>query len=225
MIQPEAAERLWGGQSVRAIMHSSSFRDCQVGDAALGRCSYIIFCREVAWRRSDAGCVFGARGGDDGLARSDSEHMFKWKYGGVGANTRTQKLAEPLQPANVFVCSFLYTHVNTFVFDNSNIKKKTKTVCCWMRRRSWATCAEVFTFAFCGAVIYVCVHLWLFQAWRAEGLPLSTTSNEACKLYDALLTQVASTTLILYCTYHMHTLWWCQQTAVYTSDKTALNTM
>uniref|UniRef100_A0A671YXS4 Tetratricopeptide repeat protein 38 n=1 Tax=Sparus aurata TaxID=8175 RepID=A0A671YXS4_SPAAU len=27
------------------------------------------------------------------------------------------------------------------------------------------------------------------QAWRAEGLPLSTTSNEACKLYDALLTQ------------------------------------
>ena len=126
MIQPEAAERLWGGQSVRAIMHSSSFRDCQVGDAALGRCSYIIFCREVAWRRSDAGCVFGARGGDDGLARSDSEHMFKWKYGGVGANTRTQKLAEPLQPANVFVCSFLYTHVNTFVFDNSNIKKKQK---------------------------------------------------------------------------------------------------
>lgn len=27
------------------------------------------------------------------------------------------------------------------------------------------------------------------QAWRAEGLPLSTSSNEACKLYDALLTQ------------------------------------
>uniref|UniRef100_A0A8C4HHU5 Tetratricopeptide repeat protein 38 n=1 Tax=Dicentrarchus labrax TaxID=13489 RepID=A0A8C4HHU5_DICLA len=27
------------------------------------------------------------------------------------------------------------------------------------------------------------------QAWRAEGLPLSTTSNEACKLYDAILTQ------------------------------------
>uniref|UniRef100_A0A671YRF0 Tetratricopeptide repeat domain 38 n=1 Tax=Sparus aurata TaxID=8175 RepID=A0A671YRF0_SPAAU len=27
------------------------------------------------------------------------------------------------------------------------------------------------------------------RAWRAEGLPLSTTSNEACKLYDALLTQ------------------------------------
>uniref|UniRef100_A0A672ZXM9 Tetratricopeptide repeat protein 38 n=1 Tax=Sphaeramia orbicularis TaxID=375764 RepID=A0A672ZXM9_9TELE len=26
-------------------------------------------------------------------------------------------------------------------------------------------------------------------AWRAEGLPLSTSSNEACKLYDALLTQ------------------------------------
>lgn len=28
------------------------------------------------------------------------------------------------------------------------------------------------------------------QAWRAEGLPLSTSSNEACKLYDAILTQV-----------------------------------
>uniref|UniRef100_A0A4W4EY12 Tetratricopeptide repeat protein 38 n=1 Tax=Electrophorus electricus TaxID=8005 RepID=A0A4W4EY12_ELEEL len=27
------------------------------------------------------------------------------------------------------------------------------------------------------------------QAWRAEGLGLSTTSNEACKLYDATLTQ------------------------------------
>lgn len=27
------------------------------------------------------------------------------------------------------------------------------------------------------------------QAWRAEGLALSTTSNEACKLYDAILTQ------------------------------------
>uniref|UniRef100_A0A3Q1G6R1 Tetratricopeptide repeat protein 38 n=1 Tax=Acanthochromis polyacanthus TaxID=80966 RepID=A0A3Q1G6R1_9TELE len=27
------------------------------------------------------------------------------------------------------------------------------------------------------------------QAWRAEGLPLSTSSNEACKLYDAILTQ------------------------------------
>ncbi|KAM9481306.1 tetratricopeptide repeat protein 38 isoform 2-T2 [Clarias gariepinus] len=26
-------------------------------------------------------------------------------------------------------------------------------------------------------------------AWRAEGLPLSTSSNEACKLYDATLTQ------------------------------------
>ncbi|XP_053740496.1 tetratricopeptide repeat protein 38 [Synchiropus splendidus] len=28
------------------------------------------------------------------------------------------------------------------------------------------------------------------QAWRAEGLPLSTTSNEACKLYDAILHQL-----------------------------------
>ncbi|KAL4612798.1 tetratricopeptide repeat protein 38 isoform X1 [Arapaima gigas] len=27
------------------------------------------------------------------------------------------------------------------------------------------------------------------KAWQAEGLPLSTTSNEACKLYDATLTQ------------------------------------
>lgn len=27
------------------------------------------------------------------------------------------------------------------------------------------------------------------EAWRAEGLPLTTTSNEACKLYDATLTQ------------------------------------
>ncbi|XP_049580363.1 tetratricopeptide repeat protein 38 [Syngnathus scovelli] len=27
------------------------------------------------------------------------------------------------------------------------------------------------------------------EAWRAEGLPLSTSSNEACKLYDAMLTQ------------------------------------
>ncbi|XP_013384664.1 tetratricopeptide repeat protein 38 isoform X2 [Lingula anatina] len=27
------------------------------------------------------------------------------------------------------------------------------------------------------------------QAWNQEGLPLSTTSNEACKLYDAVLTQ------------------------------------
>ncbi|KAK3569802.1 hypothetical protein QTP86_004608 [Hemibagrus guttatus] len=26
-------------------------------------------------------------------------------------------------------------------------------------------------------------------AWRAEGLPLSTSSNEACKIYDAILTQ------------------------------------
>ncbi|CAL1596040.1 unnamed protein product [Knipowitschia caucasica] len=27
------------------------------------------------------------------------------------------------------------------------------------------------------------------QAWRSEGLPMSTTSNEACKLYDAALNQ------------------------------------
>lgn len=61
----------------RANMPSSSFRDCQVGDEALGRSSYIIFCREVAWRRSDAGCVFGARGGDEGLTRSYSKLMLK----------------------------------------------------------------------------------------------------------------------------------------------------
>ncbi|XP_054633592.1 tetratricopeptide repeat protein 38 [Dunckerocampus dactyliophorus] len=30
------------------------------------------------------------------------------------------------------------------------------------------------------------------EAWRAEGLPLSTSSNEACKLYDAILTQYAT---------------------------------
>lgn len=28
------------------------------------------------------------------------------------------------------------------------------------------------------------------QAWKDTGLPLSTTSNEACKLFDATLTQV-----------------------------------
>uniref|UniRef100_A0A5F9DDU3 Uncharacterized protein n=1 Tax=Oryctolagus cuniculus TaxID=9986 RepID=A0A5F9DDU3_RABIT len=28
------------------------------------------------------------------------------------------------------------------------------------------------------------------QAWKDAGLPLSTTSNEACKLFDATLTQV-----------------------------------
>lgn len=33
-----------------------------------------------------------------------------------------------------------------------------------------------------------------FQAWRAEGLPLSTTSNEACKLYDAIISQVGQVT-------------------------------
>uniref|UniRef100_A0A667ZGF2 Tetratricopeptide repeat protein 38 n=1 Tax=Myripristis murdjan TaxID=586833 RepID=A0A667ZGF2_9TELE len=27
------------------------------------------------------------------------------------------------------------------------------------------------------------------EAWKAEGLPLSTSSNEACKMYDAILTQ------------------------------------
>uniref|UniRef100_D6RH59 Tetratricopeptide repeat domain 38 n=1 Tax=Mus musculus TaxID=10090 RepID=D6RH59_MOUSE len=27
------------------------------------------------------------------------------------------------------------------------------------------------------------------QAWKNAGLPLSTTSNEACKLFDATLTQ------------------------------------
>uniref|UniRef100_A0A8C3A5Y3 Tetratricopeptide repeat protein 38 n=1 Tax=Cyclopterus lumpus TaxID=8103 RepID=A0A8C3A5Y3_CYCLU len=39
--------------------------------------------------------------------------------------------------------------------------------------------------------IHICI-IMLFpplQAWIAEGLPLSTSSNEACKLYDAILTQ------------------------------------
>uniref|UniRef100_A0A8C1JQQ2 Tetratricopeptide repeat domain 38 n=1 Tax=Cyprinus carpio TaxID=7962 RepID=A0A8C1JQQ2_CYPCA len=27
------------------------------------------------------------------------------------------------------------------------------------------------------------------KAWKSEGLPLSTSSNEACKLYDAILSQ------------------------------------
>uniref|UniRef100_A0A8C1GI91 Tetratricopeptide repeat protein 38 n=1 Tax=Cyprinus carpio TaxID=7962 RepID=A0A8C1GI91_CYPCA len=30
------------------------------------------------------------------------------------------------------------------------------------------------------------------QAWKSEGLPLSTSSNEACKLYDAILSQYVS---------------------------------
>ena len=32
----------------------------------------------------------------------------------------------------------------------------------------------------------------IFQEWQKLGLPLSTTSNEACKLYDATLTQVST---------------------------------
>lgn len=35
------------------------------------------------------------------------------------------------------------------------------------------------------------------QAWRDEGLALSTSSNEACKLYDAILTQVPASTAAL----------------------------
>lgn len=34
------------------------------------------------------------------------------------------------------------------------------------------------------------VILFKLQAWRKEGLPLTTTSNEAAKMYDATLTQV-----------------------------------
>ncbi|XP_048862504.1 tetratricopeptide repeat protein 38-like [Brienomyrus brachyistius] len=30
------------------------------------------------------------------------------------------------------------------------------------------------------------------KAWQAEGLPLSTTSDDACKLYDAILTQIVT---------------------------------
>lgn len=42
--------------------------------------------------------------------------------------------------------------------------------------------------------------LLFLQAWRAEGLQLSSSSNEACKLYDATLTQVDYLTLT-----HTHT--------------------
>lgn len=39
------------------------------------------------------------------------------------------------------------------------------------------------------------------QAWRDEGLTLSSSSNEACKLYDAILTQVhASNTAVTHST-------------------------
>lgn len=31
---------------------------------------------------------------------------------------------------------------------------------------------------------------FISQAWRKEGLPLGTTSNEAAKMFDATLTQV-----------------------------------
>uniref|UniRef100_A0A3Q0RSY0 Tetratricopeptide repeat domain 38 n=1 Tax=Amphilophus citrinellus TaxID=61819 RepID=A0A3Q0RSY0_AMPCI len=36
--------------------------------------------------------------------------------------------------------------------------------------------------------VYI-VNFRSLQAWRAEGLTLSTSSNEACKMYDAILTQ------------------------------------
>lgn len=46
------------------------------------------------------------------------------------------------------------------------------------------------------AVINVCKYLlcclWC-QAWRSEGLPLSTTSHRAAKLFDAVVTQVLYT--------------------------------
>lgn len=32
--------------------------------------------------------------------------------------------------------------------------------------------------------------VFFVQAWQDAGLVLSTTSNEACKLFDAVLTQV-----------------------------------
>uniref|UniRef100_A0A4W3JY02 Tetratricopeptide repeat protein 38 n=1 Tax=Callorhinchus milii TaxID=7868 RepID=A0A4W3JY02_CALMI len=38
----------------------------------------------------------------------------------------------------------------------------------------------------------LCNALIVYQAWQDVGLPLSTTSNEACKMYDALLTQLVS---------------------------------
>lgn len=34
------------------------------------------------------------------------------------------------------------------------------------------------------------IYYFVLKAWRSEGLPLTTTSNEAAKMYDATLTQV-----------------------------------
>lgn len=49
--------------------------------------------------------------------------------------------------------------------------------------------------------------LVLLQAWRDEGLTLSTSSNEACKLYDAILTQVpTSNTYSILCLLCAHTV-------------------
>lgn len=40
-------------------------------------------------------------------------------------------------------------------------------------------------------IIHILLMTINFKAWRGEGLPLSTTSNEAAKMYDANLTQVS----------------------------------
>ena len=41
---------------------------------------------------------------------------------------------------------------------------------------------------------YIQMTIWqtshFFKAWRNQGLPLTTTSNEAAKMYDATITQV-----------------------------------
>lgn len=39
---------------------------------------------------------------------------------------------------------------------------------------------------------YLHTHWRDVEAWRKEGLPLSTTSNEAAKMFDASLTQVVA---------------------------------
>ena len=71
-------------------------------------------------------CVCGVRGGDKGtlMTRSPSESMSKLKYGGVGADTKTQKLAELLQ-ANMSVCSSLYTLVTPLAVIIATLKKQT----------------------------------------------------------------------------------------------------
>ena len=83
-------------------------------------------------------CVCGVRGGDKGtlMTRSPSESMSKLKYGGVEADTKTQKLAELLQ-ANMSVCSSLYTLVTPLAVIIATLKKQTNKQknSCWMRKQ------------------------------------------------------------------------------------------